>query len=95
MSSEATQLIAQNVNLTQELMKLQTQHEKDKREIETLRALVKEYRKNMSRRYERDKGRSAKLSDVAFELVMAGAAVAALQIISYVIFELWTVFKGI
>lgn len=95
MNSDARVLIAQNVDLTQELMKLRAQHAKDTKELESLRALVKEYRRNAKQRYERDKGQSAKLSDIVVELMMAGTAIIALQVLSYIIFEVWMLIKGI
>lgn len=95
MNSDARVLISQNVDLTQELMKLRAQHAKDTKELESLRTLVKEYRKNAKYRYERDKGHSAKLSDIVIELMMAGAAVITLQVLSYIIFEVWMLIKGI
>jgi hypothetical protein len=95
MSSESVQLVTQNIDLTQEVKKLRLQTAKDAKELESLRALVKEYRKDATRRYEREKGRSAKLSDTMFELVMGGTVVLALQLLAYLIFEMWQLFKGI
>lgn len=94
-SSESVHLVTQNVALTQEVKKLRIQAAKDAKELESLRTLVKEYRRNAKQRYERDKGHSAKLSDIVVELMMAGTAIIALQVLSYIIFEVWMFIKGI